>query len=84
MKHAWYWDEVHQTVFDNVHATIAKDAALVYPDYSKEFEMYTDFLSKQLGEVITQGKRPIEFSQSLFISLIIVSLCTLGTGNSLP
>jgi hypothetical protein len=37
MKCARYWDEVHQTVFDNVKATIAKDVALAFPDYSKEF-----------------------------------------------
>jgi len=30
-KHAWYWDEVHQTAFDNVKATITKDVALAYP-----------------------------------------------------
>ena len=38
-------------------ATITKDVALAYPDYSKEFEIYTDTLSKQLGAVITQGNR---------------------------
>ena len=27
-KRAWYWDEVHQTVFENVKTTIAKDAVL--------------------------------------------------------
>jgi len=35
-KRAWYWDEVHQTAFDNMIATIAKDAALAYSDYSKK------------------------------------------------
>ena len=60
-KHAWHWDEVHQVVFDNVKTTIARDVVLAYPDYSKEFEIYTDALSKQLGAVITQGNRPIVF-----------------------
>ncbi len=41
-KQAWYWDEVHQIAFDNVKATIARDVVLAYPDYSKEFEIYTD------------------------------------------
>ena len=41
-KRAWYWDEVHQIAFDNVKATIARDVCLAYPDYSKEFEIYTD------------------------------------------
>ena len=47
--------DVHQTAFDNVKANITRDVGLAYPDYSKEFEIYTDALSKQLGAVITQG-----------------------------
>ena len=54
-KKAWYWDDVHQTTFDLVKATISKDVDLAYPDYLKEFKIYTDALSKQLGAVITQG-----------------------------
>eukprot|EP00804_Cyclotella_cryptica_P014321 CCRYP_019546-RA/>CCRYP_019546-RA protein AED:0.40 eAED:0.40 QI:0/-1/0/1/-1/0/1/0/111 len=44
-----------------VTAAIAKDVVLAYPDFSKEFEIYTDASSKQLGSVITQGKRPLAF-----------------------
>ncbi len=40
-KWAWHWDEVHQIAFENVKATIARDVVLTYPDYSKEFEVYT-------------------------------------------
>jgi hypothetical protein len=66
MKVPWHWDEVHQRAFDHVKATIAKDVILVYPDYSKVFEIYTDASSKQLGAVITQNNRPIAFfSQKL-------------------
>ena len=60
-KVPWYWDEVHQKAFDDVKAVIAKDVALAYPDYSKEFEIYTDASSKQMGAVITQQNRPIAF-----------------------
>jgi hypothetical protein len=42
MKHNWYWDEVHQIRFENVKATITKDVTQAYPDYSNEFEIYTD------------------------------------------
>jgi hypothetical protein len=59
-KKAWHWDEVHQIVFDNVKPTIARDVVLAYPNYLKEFEIYTDALSKQLGAVITRGNKPIE------------------------
>ena len=34
---------------------------LVYPDYSKQFEIYTDASTRQLGSVITQGGKPIAF-----------------------
>ncbi len=44
-----------------VKAVIAKDVGLAYPDYSKEFEIYTDASSKQMGAVITQQNRPIAF-----------------------
>jgi hypothetical protein len=60
-KVPWHWDEVHQRAFDHVKATIAKDAVLAYPDYSKVFVIYTDDSSKQLGAVITQDNRPIAF-----------------------
>jgi len=60
-KVPWHWDEVHQKPSDDVKAVIAKDVALAYPDYSKEFEIYTDASSKQMGAVITQQNRPIAF-----------------------
>ena len=60
-KKAWHWDEVHQIAFDNEKATIARDVVLAYPDYSKEFEIYTDVPSRQMGAVITQQNRPIAF-----------------------
>jgi hypothetical protein len=60
-KEPWHWDEVHQRAFNHVKATITKDLVLVYPDYSKVFEIYTDASSKQSGAVITQDNRPIAF-----------------------
>ena len=41
-KVPWHWDEVHQKAFNDVKAIIARDLVLAYPDYSKEFEIYTD------------------------------------------
>ena len=60
-KVPWHWDEVHQRAFDNAKATIARDVALAYPDFSKEFEIYTDGSAHQIGAVITQGNRPLAF-----------------------
>jgi hypothetical protein len=65
-KVPWRWDEVHQRAFNHVKATIAKDVALAYPDYSKVFKIYTDASSKKIGAVITQDNRAIAFfSQKL-------------------
>ncbi len=49
-KVPWHWDKVHQKAFNDVKAVIAKDLALAYPDYSKEFEIYTDASSRQMNE----------------------------------
>eukprot|EP00804_Cyclotella_cryptica_P020334 CCRYP_014060-RA/>CCRYP_014060-RA protein AED:0.31 eAED:0.31 QI:0/-1/0/1/-1/1/1/0/510 len=69
-KRPWYWDEVHQIAFDNVKGAIAKDVVLAYPDFSKEFEIYTDVSSKQLGSVVTQGNMPLAFfSRKLSVRL---------------
>jgi hypothetical protein len=57
-KHPWHWDEAHQKAFNDIKATIAKVVVFVYPYYSKESEIYTDALSKQLGSVIeVEGTR---------------------------
>ena len=61
MKEPWHWDDVHQRAFDNVKSAIAKDVMLAYPDFEKEFVIYTDASTKQLGAVITQDNRPIAF-----------------------
>ena len=60
-KVPWHWNEEHQKAFDDVKAAIAKDVALAYPDFSKEFEIYTDGSSSQIGAVITQDNRPLVF-----------------------
>ncbi len=60
-KKPWRWDPIHQQVFDNIKAAIAKETVLAYPDFLKPFEIYTDASSTQLGVVITQDNRPIAF-----------------------
>jgi hypothetical protein len=60
-KKPWRWESIHQQAFDNIKATIAKEVVLVYLDFTKTFEIYTDASTMQLGSVITQGSRPISF-----------------------
>jgi hypothetical protein len=57
----WHWDSIHQTAFDNVRKTIAKEVVLAYPDFTKPFDIYTNASTKQLGVVITQDNRLIAF-----------------------
>jgi hypothetical protein len=54
----WQWDLIHQQVFDNIKAAIAKETVLAYPDFSKPFEIHMDASSTQLGAVNTQDNRP--------------------------
>ena len=60
-KKPWHWDEIHQIAFDQVKAKIVRDVVLVYPDFSKPFEIYTGASERQLGIVITQKNRPLAF-----------------------
>ncbi len=61
-KKSWQWDPIHQQVFDDLKAAIAKETVfLAYLNFSKPFEIYTDASSTQLGAVITQDNRPIAF-----------------------
>ena len=61
MKVPWHWIEEHQKAFDAVKTVIAKDIALAYPDFSKEFEIYTDGSSTQIGDAITQENRHLTY-----------------------
>jgi hypothetical protein len=45
MKKPWRCDPIHQQVFDNVKAAIAKETVLAYPDFLKPFEIFTNALN---------------------------------------
>jgi hypothetical protein len=38
-KVPWHWDKIHQQVFDNIKAAIAKYVTLAYHDYTQGFEV---------------------------------------------
>jgi hypothetical protein len=57
----WQWDPIHQQAFDNIKDAFTKEVVLVYPDFSKPFEMYTDASATQLGAMMAQDNRPIAF-----------------------
>ena len=41
-KRPWHWDSTHQTAFDNVKTTIAKEVVLAYPDFTKPVDIYVN------------------------------------------
>ena len=57
----WKWTAVEQKAFVNLKKMISKEVLLAYPDFNKQFEIYTDASDLQLGAVISQGGRPIAF-----------------------
>jgi hypothetical protein len=40
---------------------VSKETLLAFPDFEKEFHVYTDESSKQLGSVIMQEGKPLAF-----------------------
>lgn len=60
-KVKWQWGETEQKAFDELKATISKETLLAFPDFNKEFHIYTDASDYQLGAVIMQGNKPLAF-----------------------
>jgi hypothetical protein len=61
-KIPWHWNTEHQKGFNDIKAAITKIVALAYPDFSKEFEIYTDGSSHQISAIITQDNSPLASS----------------------
>jgi hypothetical protein len=62
------WHSSHQQAFDKIKKFIGTELLLCYPDFNKPFlfHFYTDASDHQLGAVIMQDKKPIDFySQKL-------------------
>ena len=57
----FYWTDVQQKSFDTMKRIMARETLLAYPDFNKEFHIYTDASKVQLGAVIVQDERPIAF-----------------------
>jgi len=55
------WTDVEQRAFDTMKRIMARETLLAYPDFNKEFHIYTDASKVQLGAVIVQDNRPIAF-----------------------
>ena len=55
------WGDAQRKAFREAKRILSKDAILAFPDFSKEFVIYTDASLYQLGGVITQDKKPLAF-----------------------
>ena len=57
----WVWGKEQQAAFDDMKRVISKETLLAFPDFNKEFHIYTDASNYQLGAVIMQEGKPLAF-----------------------
>ena len=57
----WRWGADERKAFAETKKIISKEAVLAFPNFSKEFIIYTDASKCQLGGVITQDNKPLAF-----------------------
>ena len=55
------WTDVEQNAFDEIKRVMSTETLLAYPQFDKPFIVHTDASDTQLGAVIFQKKKPIEF-----------------------
>ena len=60
-KVPWTWDGKHQKAFDAVKKIISRETLLSYPNFNEPFDIHTDASDLQLGAVISQKGKPIDF-----------------------
>jgi len=57
----WVWGPEQREAFMEAKKILCKNAILAFPDFTKEFIIYTDASKYQLGGVITQENKPLAF-----------------------
>jgi hypothetical protein len=60
-KAKFVWHDKEQKAFEEIKAIISRETLLAYPDFSKDFHIYTDSSDYQLGAVIMQNDHPLAF-----------------------
>ena len=60
-KVKFVWHDKEQKAFEEIKAIMSRETLLAYPDFSKDFHVYTDSSDYQLGAVIMQNDRPLAF-----------------------
>jgi hypothetical protein len=59
VKYKWGPDQ--QKAFYEIKQKVSQETLLAFPDFEKEFHMYTDASNKQFGAVIMQEGKPLAF-----------------------
>ena len=57
----WIWTDECNNSFETIKRVIARQTMLTFPDFNKEFHIYTDASDYQLGAVIMQDGKPLAF-----------------------
>jgi len=57
----WKWSDECNEAFEAIKRAIARETLLNFPDFNKEFHIYTDASDYQLGAVIMQDNKPLAF-----------------------
>ena len=60
-KSKFKWTKVEQDAFKKIKRTIARNTLLTYPNFNETFKIQTDASAFQLGVVISQKGKPIDF-----------------------
>ncbi len=55
------WGPEQQQAFEEIKRLISKETLLAFPDFNKEFHVYTDASDHQLGAVIMQDDKALAF-----------------------
>jgi hypothetical protein len=55
------WGEEQQKAFEESKQKVSQETLLAFPDFEKEFHVYTDASNKQLGAVIMQERKHLAF-----------------------
>jgi hypothetical protein len=55
------WGKEQQKAFDEMKQKVSKETLLAFPEFEKEFYVYTDASNKQLGAVTMQEGKPLAF-----------------------
>ena len=61
IKRKFKWTQVKQDDFDEIKCIVARDNLLSYPDFNETFKIHTNVSTFQLGALVIQKGKHIDF-----------------------